>query len=425
MPYASIEFKNKQNTALSDAALTDDNGNFTINLTNGIYQVVIDAINFQQKTYDIEINGSSNLGNITIKSANNPENTSKTKEKEIAEVTIIGKSSVPYKMELDKKTYNVDQDISSRGGSLHDVLSNVPSVNVETDGSVSMRGNSNVKFLINGKPSSILGITDDMSTALKSIPADQIEKIEIITNPSSKFEAEGTAGILNIILKKSSSLGFNGSVNGSLGYFPNTRLNTNLSWNYGKWNWFVNGGGGYGRNQSESYADIFYKNTAENLITRSTNKPEMKNYNISTGFGYAFTEKTSFNMSLSANSFLNNPNSLQENNSSLTGNTYRKSKGTDENNSIQIDTGLEYKFSNKGDILTINGSFQNAKSSAETDIFDNRNTSHTLYQYLNKIQFAKKTWIGKLDYELPIGESSKFELGSRLDYNNNLVVCHA
>ena len=65
VPYASIEFKNKQNTALSDAALTDDNGNFTINLTNGIYQVVIDAINFQQKTYDIEINGSSNLGNIT------------------------------------------------------------------------------------------------------------------------------------------------------------------------------------------------------------------------------------------------------------------------------------------------------------------------------------------------------------------------
>ena len=98
-----------------------------------------------------------------------------------------------------------------------------------------MRGNYNVKFLINGKPSSVLGITDDISAALKSIPADQIDRIEIISNPSSKFEAEGTAGILNIILKKTSSLGFNGSVNGSLGYNPATRLSTNLSWNYGKW----------------------------------------------------------------------------------------------------------------------------------------------------------------------------------------------
>ncbi|WPC11104.1 TonB-dependent receptor plug domain-containing protein [Riemerella anatipestifer] len=107
----------------------------------------------------------------------------------------------PYKVELDKKTYDVSSDLVSKGGSLQDVLQNVPSVDVDTDGTVSMRGSSNVRFLINGKPSSMLGI-DDGANALQSIPAEQIEKIEVITNPSSKFEASGTSGILNIILKK-------------------------------------------------------------------------------------------------------------------------------------------------------------------------------------------------------------------------------
>jgi outer membrane receptor protein involved in Fe transport len=92
-----------------------------------------------------------------------------------------------------------------------------------------MRGSSNVRFLINGKPSALLGI-DDGANALQAIPADQIDRIEVITNPSAKFDASGTAGILNIILKKTTKLGFNGSVIGTLGYLPRTNLNTNLSW---------------------------------------------------------------------------------------------------------------------------------------------------------------------------------------------------
>ena len=106
-----------------------------------------------------------------------------------------------------------------KGGNLQDVLANVPSVNsVDADGTVSMRGNSNIKFLINGKPSSILGITDD-SNALKNIPADQIEKIEVITNPSSKFEKVQVQPDFKYCIKKS-KLGFNGSVEGTVGYLP-------------------------------------------------------------------------------------------------------------------------------------------------------------------------------------------------------------
>lgn len=342
-------------------------------------------------------------------------------EKNIQEVVITAKSNAPYKVELDKKVYNVDQDLTSKGGTLQDVLSNVPSVNVESDGSVSMRGNSNVKFLINGKPSSVLGISDDTSNALKSIPADQIERIEIITNPSSKFEAEGTAGILNIILKKNKKFGFNGSVNGSLGYFPASMLNTNLAWNYGKWNWFANGGGGISRPETETSSEIFYKNTGENLLMTNRRNPEMKNYNFSTGVGYQFSDKTSANASISLHQMEMEPNTLQDNHSNLTGTTFRESLGDELNKNLQIDANFEHKFNEKGHIINLSGSFQDAKNNSESNIADNRNATQTLYNYLNISDFAQKTWIAQLDYELPIGENSKLEAGARYDNRKNEI----
>ena len=415
IPYTSIEFNHKSRTSLSDATLTDEEGNFTLALPFGHYTIFVDAIGFQSKSLEMEINGATNIGNIILTAAK-----SSTKEKEIEGITITAKAS-PYKVELDKKVYSVEQDLSSRGGSLQDVLNNVPSVSVESDGSVSMRGNSNVKFLINGKPSSILGITDDSSDALKNIPADQIDRIEIITNPSSKFEAEGTAGILNIILKKASSLGFNGSVSGSLGYEATSRLNTNLSWNYGKWTWFINGGGGISKQKSENISDIFYKNTNEYLNLITIRKPEMKNYNFNAGFSYNISENTSVNASFTTNNMFMDQDTSQQNISTLTGMTYRNTKGLDENKNIQVDTGFEHKFNNKGHLLSLSGSYQNSKNNSDNDIFDNRNATQTLYQYNNIANFSQKTWIGKLDYELPIGEHSKLEAGARFDYKDNNI----
>jgi outer membrane receptor for ferrienterochelin and colicin len=244
---------------------------------------------------------------------------------------------------------------------LQDVLANVPSVNVDADGSVSMRGNSNIKFLINGKPSSILGITDD-SNALKNIPADQIEKIEVITNPSSKYEASGTAGILNIVLKKSKGLGFNGSVEGSVGYLPQSRLNTNLSWNYGKLSWFVNGGGGFGKfeNKSKTYSND--TGNADISDINSINTNHFKNLNFNTGLNYNFTDFTSANFSVTTNA----NNSDNESNSTTTstkfGNSSRDVNGEGDNNSVQLDAGLEHKLDSKGQILSASGSFQKPKT---------------------------------------------------------------
>ncbi|HAP96000.1 MAG TPA: TonB-dependent receptor, partial [Chryseobacterium sp.] len=202
--YASITFKNQQNNQLSDAALADVNGNYKVELAPGNYNVSIEAVDYKKFTQTIRVEKAGAIAPFIIVSDGKANLNNTT---DIQGVVITAASTKPYKVELDKKTYDPSQDIVSKGGSLQDVLSNVPSVSVDTDGTVSMRGSSNVRFLINGKPSALLGI-DDGANALQSIPADQIEKIEVITNPSSKFEASGTAGILNIILKKNKKTGF-------------------------------------------------------------------------------------------------------------------------------------------------------------------------------------------------------------------------
>ncbi|WP_312818583.1 carboxypeptidase-like regulatory domain-containing protein, partial [Kaistella carnis] len=212
IPYASVNFINTTNKTASDAVLTGESGRYSVSLMPGSYTVSIEAIDFKKYTEKLIVTGSPSVKNFSIVA----ENTSLGKTQNIEGVTITAQNTKPYRVELDKKIYDPATDLISKGGNLQDVLSNVPSISVDTDGTVSMRGNTNIKFLINGKPSAMLGI-DEGADALKSIPADQIERIEVITNPSSKFEASGTAGILNIILKKSKKLGFNGSVTGTVG----------------------------------------------------------------------------------------------------------------------------------------------------------------------------------------------------------------
>ena len=442
IPYASVTFENKtvkENKALfSDATLTDDKGKYAVKLVPGTYEITVEAIDFKKYVTTKVITNNFNLGNIQIETEQQVTN-NKTKEIEGVTLTVTAK---PYKVELDKKTYDVSTDLISKGGNLQDVLSNVPSVEVDTDGTVSMRGSSNVKFLINGKPSALLGI-DDGANALQSIPADQIEKIEVITNPSSKFEASGTSGILNIILKKSKKIGFNGSVTGSLGYQPRTSLNTNLSWRRNAWTWFLNGGGGYTESTGKSNNDVFYKNqNIANQLLESHQKGEnnntMKNYNASTGFVYDINDKTSVNASVTVRGFNGETNSTNSYdylyNSTILANPFtdRISDGTNKNLALQGDFGLDKKLDNNGQNISFSLSLQRNKSDNKTDIsqtsdniFDSKfiaDTQNPSMSYLfNDItqNTVNKSLIGKIDYELPIGKQSKLEAGYRIDNNNN------
>ncbi|MFN1218018.1 TonB-dependent receptor domain-containing protein [Chryseobacterium kwangjuense] len=421
VPYASVTFSNKANKALSDAVLTDEKGQYKLELAPGNYDITVEAIDYKKSIVNKSIAGAGNIGALSIE----PEASSTAGEKtqEIQGVVITAAATKPYKVELDKRTYDPSQDIVSKGGNLQDVLSNVPSVSVDTDGTVSMRGSSNVRFLINGKPSALLGI-DDGANALQSIPADQIERIEVITNPSSKFEASGTAGILNIILKKSKKTGFNGSVIGTLGYLPQTNLNANLNWRKGNFTWFLNGGGGYRESKNTNRNNDDFNNAVldDDLVQRNTDsetKSKNNNYNASAGIVYDISEKTSINASGTVRTFDNESFGNIDyrytplNNPFYTSN--RSTFGTNNNLAFQGDFGLDHKFDDKGQNLSLSLSLQRSRSYNDTNIDD---TIDNLKNIINQ-NTINRSIIGKADYELPIGEISKLEAGYRIDINTN------
>ena len=424
VPYASVTFSNKANKLFSDATLTDDKGNYQLALTPGNYDITIDAIDFKKSTLNKQISAGGSLGNFIVSSESSATN---GRTKDIEGVTITASAVKPYRVELDKKIYDPSTDLISKGGNLQDVLANVPSVSVETDGTVSMRGNSNVKFLINGKPSSMLGI-DSGANGLQSIPADQIERIEVITNPSSKFEASGTAGILNIILKKSKGMGFNGSVTGSLGYLPSTNLNTNLSWKKGSWTWFLNGGGGYREGEGKSDSETRFFDTTSGATTRyfeqnSRNKSESNFYNATAGFAVDLTEKTSINLSGMVRNFSSESNNRVDNNNYdasriLTTNSQTAALGTSTNLSLQGDVGLDHKFNDAGHNIALSLSLQKSNNESTEDSRE-YDQSYFRYGTLGDNSTINKSIIGKIDYELPIGEKSKIEAGYRIDNNTN------
>ena len=223
----SLEFVNVavyqqgDTTKILKGAITDEGGNFRIGgLANGRYVLVLSYI------------GYKNLRrNFTISSQHREEHFASLYMAEdsrmLKEVTVTGQRA-SVKLEVDRKTFDVSQDIANAGGAASDVLENIPSVEVDQDGNVSLRGNSSVEVWINGKASGLT--SDNRAEILKQLPAESIERIEVIDNPSAKFSAEGSAGIINIVLKRDRKAGYYGSV--QVGGNSEGGANTNFNINY-------------------------------------------------------------------------------------------------------------------------------------------------------------------------------------------------
>ena len=189
LEYATVVLRNLKTKKIS-GGITDNKGEFYIKIAEGTYDISVEFISFKTSVLKIRtIDKNLNLGTIVL-----------SEDGELLdEVNIIPEKST-VDIRLDKKIYNVGKDMTVKGGNVADVLDNVPSVSVDIEGNVSLRGNENVRILIDGKPSSLVGL--DGTSALRQLPADAIERVEVITSPSARYDAEGTAGILNIILRK-------------------------------------------------------------------------------------------------------------------------------------------------------------------------------------------------------------------------------
>jgi outer membrane receptor protein involved in Fe transport len=212
----------KAKNASEDAAIginTDKNGKFTLrNIPYGDYILSVSSVGY--KTFEQEISLTPNAKTINMKPISLIEESELLDE---VQVTAIG---TQMKIDIDKKVFNVDQNIAAAGGSASEVLSNIPSVEVDSEGEVSLRGNSAVTIWINGKASGLSA--DNRAQILEQMPAGNIDRIEVITNPSAKYSPEGTAGIINIILKENRKAGYFGSIQAG----ANSRGGYNLGFNY-------------------------------------------------------------------------------------------------------------------------------------------------------------------------------------------------
>ena len=190
LEYATFVLQEVDNPDKVTGGITDLDGKFEIETDPGQYNIRVEYISY--KTYsqtNQSYTSSTNLGNIILA----PD------VAQLQEVEVVGEKTT-VEVRLDKKIYNIGKDITTSGGNVSDALNNIPSVSVDVEGAISLRGNENVRILINGKPSALAGFGS--TDVLQQLPADAIEKVEVITSPSARYDAEGTAGILNIVLKK-------------------------------------------------------------------------------------------------------------------------------------------------------------------------------------------------------------------------------
>ncbi|HZY24440.1 MAG TPA: outer membrane beta-barrel family protein [Bacteroidales bacterium] len=281
VPFANVLLYNIPDSVTTKGTTTDGEGRFEITATQGNYYVKISFLSYLTKIIsDIKIiNSGIVLDKIVLTEDSQMLN----------EVVITGQRS-QLQLNLDKKVFNVGSDITNLGGSAADVLNNVPSVSVEMDGSVSLRGSQNVRILIDGKPSGLVA----SSNALRLLQGDIIEKIEVITNPSARYDAAGEVGIINIVLKKNKNKGLNGVFTANTGYPLYYGGSYSINYRKNKLNIFSNYGMSYRTDPGKENTYQRYSGVDTSFIfnENATSLRSGLSNNITLGSDYYFSEKS-------------------------------------------------------------------------------------------------------------------------------------
>ena len=409
LEYATITFINNRNPKVIFGGITNAKGEFDIEINPGSYDVKIEFISFKSNELKQQLfKDNTNLGQIAlIEDAN-----------QLNEV-VIRSEKTTVEIKLDKKVYNVGSDLMVKGGTVSDVLDNIPSVSVDSDGAVSLRGNSNVRILIDGRPSNAINISE----ALRLIPADAIDKVEVVTNPSARYDSEGGGGLLNIILKRGKNKGLNGTVIGSVGNPENYGLSGNINYKSEKFNVFTTTGYNYRTNPGKFIFNTQYLNADGS--TRNFIDERRKNERISNGYNSNFGIDLYVNKSTTWSNSMNIRNNNGENpetvsftnydvNHIYTGTNYRNNNQSNESKSAEYNTNFTKKFKRDGHKFTIDGSFASDLDKDYTLITSSilEKTSNEQKQNRNLIQS---------DYVLPFGKASQFEFGYKGDFNKLLT----
>jgi len=408
--FANIALIDPKTNKPTNGSVADEKGKFSIvKIPNGSYFVDISFIGYRTKRLPIKIaekKGDIELGFVTLSPS----------DKVLNEVVVQGQKNL-IEEKVDRTIYNAENDATARGGDATDVLKRVPMLSVDLDGNVSMRGSSNIRVLINNKPSTIAA--SSVADALKQIPADQIKTVEVITSPSAKYDAEGSGGIINIITKKNTLQGLTLNIDASAG-LRGSNLGLNGNYRTGKMGFSLGGFGRSNYNQPGSFENLQITNPKTTPVT-NTQTADTRTQNIfgrySLGWDYDIDAKNSLAASIQYG--IRNNSNWQDQLRTINSSNASKNKLSNvevEDNSGTVDASLTYTrtFDKPQREFSVLTSFSNNNRNNDfvSNFLDfNSQASQSFQKNNNKSTNAETTL--QLDYQTPIGKKSILEFGAK------------
>lgn len=414
LEYVNVVLKKGTPLTLVKGVISDSKGGFVLDkLAPGTYQLELSFIGYTTLQKQVAIDGKTvNLGKFTLQ----------IDSKTLKEVQVSAQGPA-MKLDIDKKVFTVSQSIASAGASASEMLQDIPSISVDVNGTVSLRNNSNVVIWINGKPAGIT--SDNEGDILQEMPAGSIEKVEVITNPSAKYSAEGSAGIINLILKENAKPGYYGSVSGGVSVPDRGKLGYNLGANLNFTSSKVDAYASIGRRDMKfsggGWSNRYILNPANgdilsSLKQNSTADRHFQGTFVRAGVNYRVNKMNSlgfdgfmmFGKGVMSN--LNNNGTYDATNSLLS--QYYRNTATGGNRTMyNINLNYEHKFDQDGSNLTSSLSFSSHPSSMENNYtqYDNANTLTSTQKQTT--QGKKPQAEFKLDYTNQFTKDSKLQAG--------------
>jgi len=410
VPYASIGIFNIADSSLATGTVSNDIGVYSIRVRPGNYYIEVSFLSYENQIIEnisIQPRELTELEDIVL-----------TPNSELLEAVDITAEKSTVELQLDKRVFNVGKDLSNTGGNAAEILSNVPSVEVDIEGNVSLRGSENVRILIDGRPSGLTGAGN--SDALRMMQGNLIDKIEVITNPSSRYDAEGEVGIINIVLKKEKKKGLNGAFELTAGYPENFGASFSLNYRR-KWiNFFANSGITYRSSPGYGYSFNDYNGPDTSYFFENDRSQKRGGLSSVSRFGtdIYFNENNILTTALlvkfsDANNLATIGYSDFDSNRELFSSTLRDEKENEISMDLEAAVTYEKKFKQKGRSWTTNFSVNqndDSEKSTLTQTTKGNNLNQVSYQRSNNTE-DQRTYSLQSDYIHPVFEDGRFEAG--------------
>ncbi|MFL9844406.1 TonB-dependent receptor domain-containing protein [Flavobacterium rhizosphaerae] len=412
LEFATVTLLNPGDNSTVTGGMTNGEGVYTVTVDPGTYIFKYDFISFQSVQVTKQVTGDANLGTTPMA----PDATL------LNEVEITAERST-VDIQLDKRVYTVGNDMMVKGGTVSDVLDNVPSISVDAEGNVALRGNQSVTILIDGRPSNLAG--SNIADVLRLLPADSVDKVEVITNPSARYDAEGGGGIINIILKKGKADGFNGSVTATTGQPDNHGLMANLNYRSENYNVFSNLAYNYRKSPGMSFTNSEYLdengNTTQYVNEDSDRERLRRGVNANFGIDWYLTKTLSWTNAINfRRSNGDNPTKtyydyyLADKTFNYT--RFRYNLEDEKDTNVNYSSYFLKKFNDDGHQLKVDvsvaKSIDDENSYISDEIVGSTDPDTNSYQQtLNKENEDRA--VVQADYVLPFSEESRFEAGYR------------